>query len=166
MKRAFLLALGFAALTAVSPAATATLPANTERMLQTGIHPAEAKYDRLMASHIAQFKAAFAEPNDQKTMAMITKATDQAIAEMDRLFPEFERWVKGMSEADKEAFQKRAEKKPYIADMMKLMFDPKMMERLQKNPALQAHLEAQSKRMKKYEVQEPQEKEETPGDQE
>ncbi|WP_242926129.1 hypothetical protein [Pontibacter vulgaris] len=112
-----------------------------------GTHPTEEKYDKIMTVYANNLKAAFAQKDDAKTIAMINKTTDAFIADMAKLKPELESWVKGMSEQDKEDLKVRSEKKPYIKSMMEIMFDMNIAKRIEANPELQKAMEDSNKRM-------------------
>lgn len=111
------------------------------------IHPTEAKYDKLMEKYATGLKAAFAEKDDTKTIAMVNKLNNELYTEMEKIKPELESWVKGMTEADKEAFEQRAESKPYLKTMLEIMFNPEVGKRIENNPKLKAAMEAGNKRM-------------------
>ncbi|WP_207433880.1 hypothetical protein [Sabulibacter ruber] len=111
---------------------------------QAGINPTEAKMDKIMNTYASKMKLAFQEKDDQKTITMLKNASNEAGAEMRKLKPELEKWaqeVKALGEAEKEAFQKRFQAKPYFKSIFELMFDPSVSKRLQANPALAKALE-------------------------
>ncbi|MBJ6117767.1 hypothetical protein JAO76_06175 [Pontibacter sp. BT310] len=111
------------------------------------VHPAEAKYDKLMGNYANGLKAAFAEKDDKKTIAMVNKLNDELYTELEKIKPELERWVKGMTEADKEAFKQRAESKPYLKTIFEIMFNPEIGKRVENNPELKAAMDAGNKRV-------------------
>lgn len=111
-------------------------------------NPVEAKYHKIMENYANGLKAAFAEKDDKKTIAMVSKLNDEMIAGMEKIKPELERWIKGMSEAEKEAFGKRAESKPYLKTIFTIMFDPEIGKRIEQNPELKRVLEEGNQRMK------------------
>jgi hypothetical protein len=55
-----------------------------------------------------------------------------------RLAPEVQAWTKSMSEAEEEAYRKRAQNKPYVAELVKIGFNPQYADRINKNPKLSA----------------------------
>ncbi|WP_162428267.1 hypothetical protein [Pontibacter pudoricolor] len=111
------------------------------------VHPTEAKYDKLMEKYANGLKAAFAEKDDKKTIAMVNKLNNDLVTELEKIKPELERWIKGMTEADKEAFEQRAGSKPYLKTIFEIMFDPEIGKRVEKNPELKAAMDAGNKRV-------------------
>ncbi|KAA3440237.1 hypothetical protein [Rufibacter hautae] len=104
-----------------------------------GISPTEQKLDKILNTYATKMKAAFLEKNDQKTIALIKSASDEAGAEMHKLKPELEKWAqdhKGLKGAEKEAFEKRFQAKPYFKTIFEVMLNPAVAQRLQANPAL------------------------------
>jgi hypothetical protein len=117
------------------------------------VHPAEAKYDKLMNNYANGLKAAFTEKDDKKTIVMVNKLNDELVTGFEAIKPEIESWIKGMSEADKEAFEKRAENKPYLKTIFQIMFDPEIGKRIEQNPQLKAALDKGGERMKALEFE-------------
>ncbi|WP_299817872.1 hypothetical protein [uncultured Pontibacter sp.] len=111
-------------------------------------HPTEAKYDKIMQKYANGLKAAFAEKDDKKTVTMVHKLNDEMVTALQGIKPELERWIKGMTEKDKEAFEQRAETKPYLKTILEIMFNPEIGKRIENNPELKAALESSDKRMK------------------
>ncbi len=111
--------------TALSPAGTP--PGGTE-----------AKLDEFMTEYTKRFKAALAAKDDNQTLVLLQKMKADLCPWANRLAPEVEAWQKNMSEAEEEAFRKRAENKPYVAELLKIGFNPENMNRFQKNPKLEA----------------------------
>jgi hypothetical protein len=111
--------------TALSPAGTP--PGGTE-----------AKLDEFMTEYTKRFKAALAVKDDSQTLVLLQKMKADLCPWANRLAPEVEAWQKSMSEAEEEAFRQRAENKPYVAELLKIGFNPEIMNRLQKNPKLEA----------------------------
>ncbi|WP_210462900.1 hypothetical protein [Rufibacter roseolus] len=104
-----------------------------------GISPTELKMDKILNTYATRMKAAFLEKNDEKTIALIKTASDEAGAEMHKLKPELEKWAqehKNLKGAEKEAFEKRFQSKPYFKTIFEVMLDPAVAKRLQANPAL------------------------------
>ena len=122
--------------------------ANPVSIVLADVHPAEAKYDKLMSRYVTGLKAAFTEKDDKKTIVMVQKLNDDLVKGFESIKPEIESWIKGMTEADKEAFEKRAESKPYIKTIFQIMFDPEVGKRIEQNPQLKAALDEGNKRMK------------------
>jgi hypothetical protein len=91
-----------------------------------------------MTEYTKRFKAALAVKDDNQTLALLQKMKADLCPWANRLAPEVEAWTKSMSEAEEEAFRKRAENKPYVADLLKIGFNPENMNRIQKNPKLEA----------------------------
>ncbi len=112
-----------------------------------GTHPTEEKYDKIMTVYANNFKAAFAQKDDAQTISMINKTTDSFIADMEKLKPELETWIKGMSEQDKEDLKARSENKPYIKSIIEIMFDINIAKRIEANPALKKAMEDSNARM-------------------
>lgn len=98
----------------------------------------EAKLDEFMTEYTKRFKAALAVKDDNQTLALLQKMKVDLCPWANRLAPEVEAWEKSMSEAEQEAFRKRAENKPYVAELLKIGFNPENMNRIQKNPKLEA----------------------------
>ena len=115
-------------------------------------HPTEAKYDKIMGKYAAGLKVAFAEKDDKKTIALISKMNNELIAELEKIKPELERWIKGMTKKDKEAFEQRLGEKAYMKTVFEIMFDPAIGARIEKNPELKQVLEAGNKRMESIEL--------------
>ncbi|MEJ8803749.1 hypothetical protein [Pontibacter sp. H249] len=128
------------------PAVAAVSP--TALVAASNTHPTEAKYDKIMEKYANGLKAAFAEKDDKKTIAMVNKLNDEMITSFEKIKPELERWIKGMSEKDKEGLEQRAGNKSYFKTIFEIMFDPEVGKRVENNPALKAALESSDKRMK------------------
>ena len=137
--------MGFG-LTPQHSVAAPTVPAAVVAV--TNIHPTEAKYDKIMEKYATGLKAAFAEKDDKKTIAMVNKLNDEMVSSFEKLKPELERWIKGMSEKDKEELEQRAGSKPYFKTIFEVMFDPEIGKRIENNAELKAALESSDKRMK------------------
>ena len=98
----------------------------------------EAKLDEFMTEYTKRFKAALAVKDDNQTLALLQKMKADLCPWANRLAPEVEAWEKNMSEAEQEAFRKRAENKPYVAELLTIGFNPDNISRIQKNPKLEA----------------------------
>lgn len=110
-------------------------------------HPTEEKYDRIMEKYAVGLKTAFAEKDDKKAIVIINKTTNEFITEIEKIKPELERWVKGLTEKDKEELEKRAGEKAYLKTIFEIMFDPEVGKRLEQNPELKKALDAGNERM-------------------
>ncbi|MFD2246893.1 hypothetical protein [Pontibacter ruber] len=111
------------------------------------VHPTEAKYDKIMEKYANGLKGAFAEKDDKKTVAMVNKINDELVVEIGKIKPELERWVKGLTEQDKEALEQRMGNKAYLKTIFEIMFDPEIGKRIEQNPELKKAIEAGSQRM-------------------
>ncbi|MBC5993914.1 hypothetical protein [Pontibacter cellulosilyticus] len=111
------------------------------------VHPTEAKYDKIMAKYATGIKAAFAEKDDKKTVALVNKMNNELVSELEKIKPELERWMKGMTEKDKEGFEQRMGEKAYFKTIFEIMFDPAVGARIEKNPELKQALEAGNQKM-------------------
>jgi hypothetical protein len=98
----------------------------------------EAKLDEFMTEYTKRFKAALSVKDDNQTLALLQKMKADLCPWANRLAPEVEAWEKNMSKAEQEAFRKRAENKPYVAELLKIGFNPENMNRFEKNPKLSA----------------------------
>jgi hypothetical protein len=98
----------------------------------------EAKLDEFMTEYTKRFKAALAVKDDNQTLALLQKMKADLCPWATRLAPEVEAWTKSMSKAEEEAFRKRSENKPYVAELLKIGFNPENFNRIQKNPKLEA----------------------------
>ncbi|NDK56882.1 hypothetical protein [Pontibacter fetidus] len=128
-----------------APAIAAT---KTGTIVWVGVHPTEAKYDKIMEKYATGLKAAFAEKDDKKTIVMVNKLNDDMVTSLQQLKPELEKWIKGMTEADKEAFEERAGSKPYLKTIFEIMFNPEIGKRIEQNPDLKKALDSGNARMK------------------
>lgn len=117
-------------------------------IVRAGVHPTEAKYDKIMEKYATGLKAAFAEKDDKKTIVMVNKLNDDMVTSLEQIKPELEKWVKGMTEADKDAFAQRAESKPYLKTIFEIMFNPEIGKRIEQNPELKKALDSGNARMK------------------
>ena len=113
----------------------------------TNVHPTEAKYDKIMEKYVAGLKAAFAEKDDKKTIAVVNKINDELVLEIGKIKPELERWIKGLTEKDKEALEQRMGQKAYLKTIFEIMFDPEVGKRIEANPELKKAMEAGNERM-------------------
>jgi len=95
----------------------------------------EEKLDEFMIGYVSDLKAAMAEPDDKKTIAMIEEMKEKYTPIAVKLKPEIEAWEKSMSDAEQAAFEKRAEQKSYFKDLFSVGFSS--MERINKNPELE-----------------------------
>jgi hypothetical protein len=98
----------------------------------------EAKLDEFMTEYIKRIKAALAVKDDNQMLTMLQKMKTDFCPWAKRLAPEVQAWTKSMSEAEEEAYRKRAENKPYVAELLKIGFNPANSERIDKNPKLKA----------------------------
>ncbi len=98
----------------------------------------EAKVDEFMTEYIKRIKAALAVKDDNQMLNMLQKMNADFCPWAKRLAPEVQAWTKSMSEAEEEAYRKRAENKPYVAELLKIGFNPANSERIDKNPKLKA----------------------------
>lgn len=113
-------------------------------------HPTEAKYDRIMSKYATGIKAAFAEKDDKKTIAMINKLNDELVVEVEKIKPELESWVKGLTEKDKEEMEQRMANKTYLKTIFEVMFDPEVGKRIEQNPELKKAVELGNKRFESF----------------
>ena len=125
----------------------------------TDIHPTEAKYDKVMEKYALGMKAAFAEKDDKKTIAMATNLLNGLVAELEKMRPELELWFKGMNEKEKEALEQRIGGKAYMKTIFEILLDPAIGTRIEKNPELKKALEDGSRKMDalKFNDEEPEE---------
>ena len=98
----------------------------------------EAKLDEFMTEYIKRFKATLAVKDDNQMLTMLQKMKADFCPWAKRLAPEVQAWTKSMSEAEEEAYRKRAENKPYVAELVKIGFNPQYADRINKNPKLSA----------------------------
>lgn len=119
----------------------------TKSIVRTGVHPTEAKYDKIMEKYATGLKAAFAEKDDKKTIVMVNKLNDDMVTSLEQIKPELEKWVKGMTEADKDAFAQRAESKPYLKTIFEIMFNPEIGKRIEQNPELKKAIDSGNARI-------------------
>ena len=111
-------------------------------------HPTEAKYDKAMDKYAVGLKAALNEKDDKKAVALINKINNDLVADLEKIKPELERWLKGMTDQDKEALEERMGGKTYFKTIFELMFDPAVGARIEKSPELKQALEAGNAKMK------------------
>ncbi|MBB6609773.1 hypothetical protein H7F15_01870 [Pontibacter sp. Tf4] len=148
MKNLLLICLCLAGISWLQIPAVAAPALDVLHVAKADVHPAEAKYDKIMEKYVNGLKAAFAEKDDKKTIVMVRKLNDEMVSSFEKIKPEIESWIKGMTEADKEAFSKRAENKPYLKTIFTIMFDPEIGKRIEQNPELKAALDEGNARMK------------------
>jgi hypothetical protein len=98
----------------------------------------EAKLDEFMTEYIKRFKAVLVVKDDNQMLTMLQKMKADFCPWAKRLAPEVQAWTKSLSEAEEEAYRKRAEKKPYVAELIKIGFNPEYANRINKNPKLSA----------------------------
>jgi hypothetical protein len=121
-----------------------------------------------MIEYTKRLKAAMAVKDDNQTLSLLQKMKADLCPWAQRLAPEVEAWTKGMSEAEKDALQKRSENKPYVAELLKIGFNPENASRINKNPKLTGVMEEMevciNKFNKKEEAQEESDESEEEGD--
>ena len=98
----------------------------------------EAKVDEFMTEYTKRLKAVLAVKDDNQMLTLLKKMTADFCPWAKRLAPEVEAWTKNMSEAEEQAYRKRAENKPYVADLLKIGFNPENLNRINNNPKLEA----------------------------
>lgn len=94
-----------------------------------------------MTEYTKRLKSALAVKDDNQTLVILQKMKADLCPWAQRLAPEVEAWTKSMSEAEKDALQKRSESKPYVAELLKIGFNPDNASRINKNPKLSGIME-------------------------
>ncbi len=112
------------------------------------VHPAEAKYDKIMNRYADGLIKAFSEKDDNKTILILQELNDEMVAEIVKIEPELKQWINGMSEEELEAVKNRIVNKPYMKAIFGFMFNPEISKRIESNPKLKEALEDGDKRMK------------------
>jgi hypothetical protein len=96
-------------------------------------HSTEQKLYDLSSAFIDKIEAAIAEQDDNKAIAMLNHIEKDMEPRTNALRPEIESWVKSLSEPERKAFGERLFTQPSTVKAYKMMGDPKLNERLQKN---------------------------------
>jgi hypothetical protein len=99
----------------------------------------EEKMDDFLTDYVKDLKEALAESDDKKAAARIHKMKEKYGPRAERLKPEVEVWEKSLSVEEKEAYEQRAENKPYIKDLIATGFSA--MGRINKSPELRQAFE-------------------------
>ncbi|HYH15756.1 MAG TPA: hypothetical protein VD794_11075 [Flavisolibacter sp.] len=115
--------------------ATATIQSSTplENTVASTVHPAEQKMYDLSSAFMAKIEAAIAEQDDDKAIALLKNIENEMGPRIAALKPEIEAWVMSLSEPEAKAFGERLFSQPTTEKAYKMMGDPKLNERLQKN---------------------------------
>ena len=99
----------------------------------------EEKVDDFLSDYVKELKAAIDETDDQKAIARLKDMKAEFQPRAAELKTEVEEWGKSLSEADKEALDKKMENKPYIKELITLGFTAGG--RFNKTPELQQAFE-------------------------
>ncbi len=96
----------------------------------------EAEFDQFMTDYVARLKAVKEERDDTKAVKLLNSMVAEFRPRAEKLKPLLENWKKSLSAAEQEALEKRMEKKPYVAELLKIGFDMEFAKRIEANPAM------------------------------
>jgi hypothetical protein len=96
----------------------------------------EAEFDRFMTDYVARLKAVKEERDDKKAVQLLNSMVTEFRPRAEKLKPMLEHWKSSLSAAEQAALEKRMEKKPYVAELLKIGFDMEFAKRIEANPAM------------------------------
>ena len=97
------------------------------------LHPLEAKRDQLMEMRYSKTLAALREKNNAETVAMLKAVRVEFVSEMEKLKPEYERWVNSLTVQEIDALMNRLNGKRYFDLIVELQTDPDVISRYMNN---------------------------------
>lgn len=95
---------------------------------------AEQKLDAFMTAYINGMNTVLAEKDDDVAIDKMNALDATLTPNAQKIAPQIQAWVSGMTESDKKAFEERLASKPYFKSMLEMMFDPRLTTRMEKNP--------------------------------
>lgn len=119
---------------ATTASASENAAAASKTSTASAFHPTEQKLYDFTSAYMVKIEAAVAEPDDNKAIAMLNSINSEMKSQAEALKPELTSWVKSLSESERKAFGERMMEQPSTAKAYKLMGDPKLAQRLNKNP--------------------------------